>query len=65
MPKYPQVEVTLSGTDSNVYMSIGLVTKALRRQVSEEAVAEFQAAVNQCEDYDDVMNLIFSTVEVS
>lgn len=51
-PKYPDVEVQLTGEDGNVFFIIGRVCAALKRaDVSE---AEIEAYTNECTsgDYD-------------
>ena len=63
-PKYPNVEVQLSGEDSNAFMIIARTRKALRRAgVSEQEILEFSAEA-ESGDYDNVINTIGRWVEV-
>lgn len=63
-PKYPNVEVQLSGEDSNAFMMIARTRKALRRAgVSEQEILEFSAEA-ESGDYDNVINTIGRWVEV-
>ena len=52
-PKYPDVEVQLSGEDGNVFSIIGRIAKALRRQVSRRTfdVATDDDAIAATEAY--------------
>lgn len=63
--KYPDVEVQLTGTDSNVFAIIGTVSRAIRRAHGAEAATEFTNEATNCESYDDVLVLAMRTVEVS
>lgn len=65
MPKYPDVEVQLSGRDGNVFGIIGDVTGALRRAGHREAAKEFAGAAMNAESYDEVIQLALDTVDVS
>jgi len=64
-PKFPEVEVQLTGTDGNAFNLIGIVAKALRREVSPEAAAEFQTAAMASESYDAMLRVCMETVSVS
>jgi len=63
--KFPQVKVQLTGKDGNVFNLIGIVAKALRSQVSEAAAIEFRNAAMDSSSYDEVLQLIMRTVDVS
>lgn len=65
MPKYPEVEVQLTGEDGNVFMILGRVGRALRQQVSPEAKEEFVKVAMACDSYDAVLNLVDEWVTVS
>lgn len=64
MVKFPEVEVQLSGSDGNAFAIIGAVSKVLRSEVSPEAAKEFSAEAMESESYDDLLQLVMSTVEV-
>ncbi len=64
-PKYPDVEVTLTGTDGNAFSIIGKVAKALRRaSVPPAIVSEFTKEATSG-DYDHVLATAFAWVDVS
>ncbi len=63
--KFPDVEVELSDTDSNVFSIIGKVKKALKRAGHHEAAQEFSDEAMRQESYDDVIQLAMRTVDVS
>lgn len=64
-PKYPDVEVQLTGEDGNVFMIIGRVRRAIRQEAGREAQAEFDADVLSCGSYNDVLNKVQEWVSVS
>lgn len=64
-PKYPDVEVTLTGTDGNAFAIIGNVSKALKRAGERDAAREWSDAAMACESYDALLVLAMQTVEVS
>lgn len=64
-PRYPDVEVELIGTDGNAFALIGKVAKALRREVSREASDAFRSEAMIQGSYDELLQLIMRTVEVS
>jgi hypothetical protein len=64
-PTYPNVAVSLSGTDGNVYMIIGRVAAALRREVGNAAADAFNTDAFNCTSYDQVLRLAMTTVTVS
>lgn len=63
--KYPDVWVELSDSEANVYAVIAKVSKAIRRQHGNEAAEEFKAEVKSQKSYDEVIQFIMGTVEVS
>lgn len=64
-PKYPSIEVQLSGADGNAFSIIGAVTKALRRNgVDRDTINQFsQEAMSS--DYDNVIQTAMKWVQVS
>jgi len=64
-PTYPSVEVELIGQDGNVFNLIGTVANAIRREVSSEAASQFSSVAMRQESYDEVLQFIMNTVEVS
>jgi hypothetical protein len=64
-PAYPGVHVQLTGMDGNAFMIIGLVARALRRDISDDAAATFTAAAQACGSYDELLQLAMSTVDVT
>lgn len=63
-PKYPDVEVQLSGEDGNAFMMIGKTRRALKRHgVSDEEIEQFSTEATSG-DYDNVINTIGRWVEV-
>lgn len=64
-PKYPEIEVQLSGEDGNAFSVIGRVQKALRRGgVSQEEQDEFRKEATSG-DYDNVLATAMKWVEVA
>lgn len=64
-PKYPQIQVRLTGTDGNAFAIIGAVTKALRRAgVSQEEIKQFGEEA-MAGDYDNVLQTCMKWVDVS
>ena len=62
MPKYPDIEVQLSGEDGNAFFIISRVCKALRHGgVSKEEVDAFSAEA-MSGDYDHVLQTAMATV---
>lgn len=52
MPKYPQVEVQLTGEDSNIFFVIGKVRQAMRQAgISQEEAQKFTSEATSG-DYD-------------
>ena len=65
-PKYPEVEVQLSGQDGNAFMMIARARTALRRHVvSAEEVDEFTKEAAKSGDYNNVIATIGRWVTVS
>lgn len=63
-PKYPDIEVALSGTDGNAMSIIGKVSRALRRAgVDSETRKEFTDEATSG-DYDNVLATAFRWVDV-
>ncbi len=64
-PKFPHIEVELSGSDGNAFMIMGKVTKAMRRGgCTKEEIAEYREAA-QSGSYDDLLRVSGETVTVS
>jgi hypothetical protein len=64
-PRYPKVEVQLSGEDGNAFFIIGRTTKALRQGgATAEDIAEYQEDA-MSGDYDHVLQTTMSWVNVS
>lgn len=61
---YPDVTVQLSGQDSNAFMIIGLVSRAIRKEVSSEAASKFSHDAMDSPSYDDLLRLAMATVNV-
>ena len=63
-PKYPNIEVQLSGVNGNAFMIIGTVQKVMRR--NGVPLAEISAFVNEAMsgDYDHVLRTCMEWVEV-
>ena len=64
-PTYPDVEVELTGVDGNAFVLIGTVANAIRREISSEAASRFSSEAMRQESYDEVLQFIMNTVEVS
>lgn len=64
-PKYPDVEVQLTGTDGNAFAIIGAVTTAMKRAgCPKEEVDEFQSMMTNSDSYDDLLRNAMRTVMV-
>lgn len=64
-PKYPDIEVQLSGEDGNAFAVMGAVTRALRRAgVPTDEVDEFRREA-MSGDYDNVLRTAMRWVEVA
>ncbi len=64
-PTYPDVQVQLIGEDGNVFGIIGRVSRALRRAGYGDAATEFSTAAFAAHSYDEVLQMVMSTVEVT
>ena len=63
-PKYPDVEVQLSGEDGNAFMLIGKTRRALKRHdVSDEEIEQFSTEATSG-DYNNVIATIGRWVTV-
>lgn len=64
-PKYPDIEVELTGTDSNAFAIMGKVVRALRRaRVPQSEIDEYQRE-SMSGDYDHLLQTAMAWVEVS
>lgn len=64
-PKYPEVEVELTGHDGNAFAVMGAVQKALRRHgASREELAAYQRE-SMSGDYDHLLQTAFRWVNVT
>lgn len=64
-PKYPDIEVNLTGMNGNAFVIMGAVSNALRRaKVPEVNIKEF---IDECKggDYDHLLQTCFKWVNVS
>jgi len=64
-PKYPQIEVQLSGEDGNAFFVLGKVQKAMRQ--ADVPPAEIKAFMDEAMsgDYDHLLQTCVKYVEVS
>jgi len=63
--KFPDVHVRLSGEDGNAALIIGRIGLALRRAGYPVAEAEFFAAAHASPDYDSLLQLCMTWVDVT
>lgn len=71
-PKF-DLEVNITGIDSNIFILMGTVTKALRREmrenpesgITQQAVNDFVNEIMGCDTYDSALIVIMKTVEIS
>jgi hypothetical protein len=64
-PKYPNVEVRLSGRDGNAFFIIGATSVALRRAgISEDEIKAYKDEATSG-DYDNVLQTTMRWVEVA
>lgn len=61
---YPDVTVQLTGQDGNAFMIIGLIAKALRKEVGPEAAAKFSHDAMDSASHDDLLRFAANTVNV-
>lgn len=64
-PKFPDVEVQLSGEDGNAFFIIGRVSKALRRGGATPGQIEEFRKEAMSGDYDNVIRTAMAWVDVS
>lgn len=65
-PKFPDVNLKLSGQDGNVFLIIGRVRRALQRGgATEEDLKEFTDEINNSCSYDEALQTVMRWVEVS
>lgn len=64
-PTYPEVHVQLSQMDGNVFSIIGRVSGAIRKKHGAEAAKAFSEAAMDKPTYDDVLQFVMATVEIS
>lgn len=63
-PKYPDVQVQLTGGDGNAFVIVGRVSAALRKAgASDEAIVEFRDEA-MSGDYDKVLRTCMEWVDV-
>jgi hypothetical protein len=63
-PKYPQVQIQLSGQDGNIFGIIGRVTGAMKKAGLKTEAEELINEAFKCTSYDQTLKLIMSTVTV-
>ena len=64
-PKYPDVEVQLTGEDGNAFAVMGRVTSAMRKaKIDRGAIQAFQTEA-MSGDYDNLLRVAMDTVSVS
>jgi hypothetical protein len=64
-PKYPNIEVQLSGEDGNAFAIMGRVSQALRRNgVSKEEIDQYHTE-STAGDYDELLRTAGNWVAVS
>jgi hypothetical protein len=64
-PKYPEIEVSLSGEDGNAMMILGRVRRALRSGGVKSAEIEQFSAEAMSGDYDRVLQTVMRWVATS
>jgi len=64
VPKYPNIEVELTGRDGNAFAVMGAVTKALRRNKVPQAEIDQYTEQAMSGDYDNLLVVTMQTVEV-
>ena len=63
-PKYPEIEVQLSGQDGNAFNIMGLVSRALRRAGHGDEVKQYQTE-SMAGDYDNLLRVAMAWVSVN
>ena len=65
-PLYPDIIVPLSEEDGNIFFIIGRVSKAMRRAgISNEDITAFRERVRASHNYDEALQAVMATVNVS
>jgi hypothetical protein len=65
-PRFPDIEVQLSGTSGNTGALMGRVAEAMRRGgVSQQDITEMRLAVMDADSYDAALRVFMETVSVS
>lgn len=64
-PKYPEVQVQLSGEDGNAFFIIGRVTRAMRKGGAPEKDCKAFAKEAMSGNYDNVLRAAMKWVNVS
>lgn len=64
-PKYPDIEVQLSGHDGNAFAIMGAVSKAMRRAGVPKKEVDAYLTESQSGDYDHLLQTAMRTVSVS
>ena len=63
-PRYPDVEVQLTGEDGNAFAIMGAVTRALRRAGYSDKIEEYQKEATSG-DYDNLLQVTMKWVTVN
>jgi hypothetical protein len=62
-PRYPDVEVQLTGKDSDLFGVIGRVVRAMRRfDVPDAEINKFEEEVAYCGSYDSALQIVMHWV---
>jgi len=63
-PKYPNISVTLVGSDGNAFAILGKVSRAMKdAKVPQEEISEYVAKATEG-DYNNLLRVTMETVEV-
>lgn len=63
-PVFSEIEVQLTGQDGNAFMIMGLIQKAIRREVGYDEADAYVKDAQASESYDDLLQHAMSTVVV-
>jgi len=63
-PKFPQVSVRLSGTDSNAFAVMGATMKAMKRAKLSQSEVDAYSVEAMSGDYDNLLRVTMETVNV-
>ena len=63
-PKFPEIEVQLSGEDGNAFAIMGAVSKAMRRAGRSQAEIDEYMTESTSGDYDNLLRVAMQTVTV-